>query len=158
LYQKSRSQIDSLVAWMWRDAGIAGKASMRRVDQRTVRKAAEGIGWGDQNNTRDNVSPVLLNLVIPHGGCVIMHDNNMRMYWYYPHSVEPTSLMRFVLTMRQIGDIHGEQTESSKRRAVTTGQGAKSQPSDEDGSTRRPKDTLPTAPGLPLGNRKRGNS
>ncbi|KAF7502636.1 hypothetical protein GJ744_005411 [Endocarpon pusillum] len=62
---------------------------------------------------RENVSHLLMSVTVPHGGYIIMHGKNMQKY--YKHSAEAKELLRFVITMRHIGDKHQEQTLTSRR-------------------------------------------
>jgi 2OG-Fe(II) oxygenase superfamily len=71
--------------------------------------------------TRERISPTLLSLTIPHGGYVIMAGKNMQKY--YQHSVETTGLLRFVITMRAIGDQHEKLTSNARRRAAAKTRG-----------------------------------
>jgi 2OG-Fe(II) oxygenase superfamily len=66
--------------------------------------------------TQRRVSPTLLSLTIPHGGYIIMSGKNMQKH--YQHSAETTGLLRFVITMRSIGEQHDELTWNARRRAA----------------------------------------
>lgn len=102
---------------------------------------------------REDISPMLLSLVVPHGGYVIMHGKNMQKYYqvraivtrnllqpctdFAQHSAESNGLMRFVATMRQIGDDHEKRTKVTKRRATSSQQPAEGEPTEslEDSSS-----------------------
>ena len=72
--------------------------------------------------TQQRISPTLLSLTIPHGGYVIMSGQNMQKY--YQHSAEMTGLLRFVITMRAIGEKHEELTSNARRRAAAEARAA----------------------------------
>lgn len=63
---------------------------------------------------RERVSPKLLSITIPHGAYVIMHGETMQKY--YQHSADCEGLMRFVITMRYIGDDHEDLMEKKPSR------------------------------------------
>jgi 2OG-Fe(II) oxygenase superfamily len=71
---------------------------------------------------RERISPTLLSLTIPHGGYIIMSGKNMQKH--YQHSAESTGLLRFIITMRAIGEKHEELTSNVRRRAAAEARAA----------------------------------